>query len=214
MAYCASRRVDAPIFPARAPLTGNCCATGTEIPMRKTLRSDSQCRARNKFEPSERKAFCRALRLFEVLDQQAMSDRAVTFSPFSRSARTGIPSAEGRNAHRVHHEAPGAPGAQRRSDLAVLREILVRTIPASRCVPCSGRVLTEILPEFSRIDSLVVRDFYHRYTVDEHSLRTIEHLQELADPPDERGCISNRCGRPWSAHLLILSCYCTTSARG
>jgi len=33
----------------------------------------------------------------------------------------------------------------------------------------------------------VVRDFYHRYTVDEHSLRTIEHLQELAEPPDERG---------------------------
>jgi [protein-PII] uridylyltransferase len=32
-----------------------------------------------------------------------------------------------------------------------------------------------------------VRDFYHRYTVDEHSLRTVEHLQELADPPDERG---------------------------
>src|SRR5260370_278475 len=26
-----------------------------------------------------------------------------------------------------------------------------------------------------------------RCTVDEHSLRTIEHLQELAEPPDERG---------------------------
>jgi [protein-PII] uridylyltransferase len=48
-------------------------------------------------------------------------------------------------------------------------------------------LLTEVLPEFARIDSLVVRDFYHRYTVDEHSLRTIEHLQELADPPDARG---------------------------
>ena len=48
-------------------------------------------------------------------------------------------------------------------------------------------LLTEILPEFARIDSLVVRDFYHRYTVDEHTLRTIEHLQELAEPPDARG---------------------------
>jgi [protein-PII] uridylyltransferase len=45
-------------------------------------------------------------------------------------------------------------------------------------------LLTEALPEFRVIDSLVVRDFYHRYTVDEHSLRTIEHLQELTDPQD------------------------------
>ena len=45
----------------------------------------------------------------------------------------------------------------------------------------------EVLPEMRAIDSLVVRDFYHRYTVDEHSLRTIEHLQALAEPPDGRG---------------------------
>src|SRR5258708_12842042 len=43
------------------------------------------------------------------------------------------------------------------------------------------------MQEFGKIVSLVVRDYYHRYTVDEHSLRTIEHLQELAEPPDERG---------------------------
>jgi [protein-PII] uridylyltransferase len=48
-------------------------------------------------------------------------------------------------------------------------------------------LLTEVLPEFRSIDSLVVRDFYHRYTVDEHSLRTIEHLQELSDTADARG---------------------------
>lgn len=47
-------------------------------------------------------------------------------------------------------------------------------------------LLADIFPEFRCIDALVVRDFYHRYTVDEHSLRTIEHLQELAEPRDER----------------------------
>src|SRR5581483_1562748 len=47
-------------------------------------------------------------------------------------------------------------------------------------------ILTDNLPELRAIDSLVVRAFYHRYTVDEHSLRTIEHLQELGEPPDAR----------------------------
>jgi len=47
-------------------------------------------------------------------------------------------------------------------------------------------VLTEVLPEFALIDFTVIRDFYHRYTVDEHSLRTIEHLQALAEPSEAR----------------------------
>jgi [protein-PII] uridylyltransferase len=70
----------------------------------------------------------------------------------------------------------------------MLREILSSDGPGVALRPMQRLgLLTEILPEFGRIDSLVVRDFYHRYTVDEHSLRTIEHLQELAEPPDARG---------------------------
>jgi len=69
-----------------------------------------------------------------------------------------------------------------------LKEILAGDFPGVALRPMHRLgLLTEILPEFRAIDSLVVRDFYHRYTVDEHSLRTIEHLQELAEPPDERG---------------------------
>ncbi len=34
--------------------------------------------------------------------------------------------------------------------------------------------------EFQLIDSLVIRDYYHRYTVDEHSMVTIENLHNLA----------------------------------
>jgi len=32
----------------------------------------------------------------------------------------------------------------------------------------SLRLLSAIFPEFAAVDCLVVRDFYHRYTVDEH----------------------------------------------
>jgi [protein-PII] uridylyltransferase len=40
-------------------------------------------------------------------------------------------------------------------------------------------LLARFFPEYERIDCLVVHDFYHRYTVDEHSLRTIKTLHEL-----------------------------------
>lgn len=46
-------------------------------------------------------------------------------------------------------------------------------------------VLDTLFPEFRAIDSLVVRDFYHRYTVDEHSLMTIQNLNALANPERE-----------------------------
>jgi len=43
----------------------------------------------------------------------------------------------------------------------------------------SLRLLTLLLPELKVIDSLVVRDFYHRFTVDEHSFLAIESLHRL-----------------------------------
>ncbi len=45
-------------------------------------------------------------------------------------------------------------------------------------------LLAALFPEFRPIDCLVVRDFYHRYTVDEHSLRTLKTLQELGQSDD------------------------------
>jgi len=41
-------------------------------------------------------------------------------------------------------------------------------------------LLDLLFPEFQAIDSLVIRDYYHRYTVDEHSLVTIDNLHRLA----------------------------------
>ena len=40
-------------------------------------------------------------------------------------------------------------------------------------------VLAAAIPEWRSIDSLVVRDFYHRYTVDEHTLVAIESIDNL-----------------------------------
>uniref|UniRef100_Q01QH1 Bifunctional uridylyltransferase/uridylyl-removing enzyme n=1 Tax=Solibacter usitatus (strain Ellin6076) TaxID=234267 RepID=Q01QH1_SOLUE len=49
---------------------------------------------------------------------------------------------------------------------------------AARAMHENG-VLTAIFPEFEQVECLVVRDFYHRYTVDEHTLVTLQELWEL-----------------------------------
>jgi [protein-PII] uridylyltransferase len=161
-----------------------------------------------KFEPSNGKPYAVRDGLLEVVDQQALSDRTVTFALFAEAARTGIPLS--REAERsiayilTHSELPA-----KNPDVtwASLREILAADYPGVALRPMQRLgILMEILPEFMTIDSLVVRDFYHRYTVDEHTLRTIEHLQELANPPDERGA---HFARLWKAverrDLLIFS---------
>ncbi len=44
-------------------------------------------------------------------------------------------------------------------------------------------VLELLLPEFHGIDALVIRDAYHRYTVDEHTFVLIDTLHELEEAP-------------------------------
>jgi [protein-PII] uridylyltransferase len=59
-------------------------------------------------------------------------------------------------------------------------------------------LLTRLFPEFRAIDSLVIRDFYHRYTVDEHSFMTLENLHHLLRekaPPTPRE--TSGAGRTW-----------------
>lgn len=47
-------------------------------------------------------------------------------------------------------------------------------------------LLTALFPEWKEIDSLVVRDFYHRYTVDEHTLVAIGVIDELANRGEDK----------------------------
>jgi [protein-PII] uridylyltransferase len=66
-----------------------------------------------------------------------------------------------------------------------LREILElpHAVLALREMHDAG-VLGALLPEWERIDCRVVRDFYHRYTVDEHSLVAIQALADLRADTD------------------------------
>lgn len=67
---------------------------------------------------------------------------------------------------------------------AQLAEILTgpRAGVALRSMHAVG-VLELLLPEFHGIDALVIRDAYHRYTVDEHTFVLIDTLHELEEEP-------------------------------
>jgi [protein-PII] uridylyltransferase len=64
-----------------------------------------------------------------------------------------------------------------------LREILLgpHAAHALRTMHALG-VLELLIPEFHGIDALVIRDSYHRYTVDEHTFLVIENIHQLRQP--------------------------------
>ncbi len=68
----------------------------------------------------------------------------------------------------------------------VLREILLgpHAAHALRSMHALG-VLEMLIPEFHGIDALVVRDSYHRYTVDEHTFVAIHNVHLLRQPASE-----------------------------
>jgi [protein-PII] uridylyltransferase len=142
-----------------------------------------------KIETGNGKPFIVRDGLLEIVNPGALSDRAVIFALFRDAAMSGVPlsrEAERTIAYILTHPEVRAQNTQ--ISWATLREILSADYPGVALRPMQRLgLLTEVLPEFSYIDSLVVRDYYHRYTVDEHSLRTIEHLQELADDNDALG---------------------------
>ncbi len=127
--------------------------------------------------------------LLEIINDRAFSDRNVTYSLLAEAARTGMPlSRESERAIAYIMTHPELPQRNTRVTWPALNEILGADFPGVALRPMHRLgLLIEILPELRSIDSLVVRDFYHRYTVDEHSLRTIEHLQDLAEPTDALG---------------------------
>jgi [protein-PII] uridylyltransferase len=66
-----------------------------------------------------------------------------------------------------------------------LREVLLgpHAAHALRTMHALG-ILEMLLPEFHGIDALVIRDSYHRYTVDEHTFLAIDNIHNLRQPLD------------------------------
>jgi [protein-PII] uridylyltransferase len=62
---------------------------------------------------------------------------------------------------------------------ALLEALSLPHAPLALRVAYETGVLTALFPELERIDCLVIRDFFHRYTVDEHTLVAIQTLVEL-----------------------------------
>ncbi|HVG69625.1 MAG TPA: HD domain-containing protein [Vicinamibacterales bacterium] len=67
-------------------------------------------------------------------------------------------------------------------------------------------LLGRVFPEFQAISWRVVRDFYHKYTVDEHTLLTIRNLERLATTTDPyRQRLRNVLNELPEPELLVLS---------
>ena len=67
-------------------------------------------------------------------------------------------------------------------------------------------LLGRMFPPFQAITYRVVRDFFHKYTVDEHTLLTIRNLERLVtNPPPDRGRFSSLLQDLQQPELLVLA---------
>src|SRR5258708_6415848 len=90
--------------------------------------------------------------------------------------------------HRIEQELPAlAVTPPRGAELLLYLQATLLQAHAAEALRAiaSLRLLTLLLPELKPIDALVVRDFYHRFTVDEHSFLAIESLHRLNQSQSE-----------------------------
>ncbi len=69
-------------------------------------------------------------------------------------------------------------------------------------------LLGRMFPEFRKIYCRVIRDFYHKYTVDEHTFVTIRNLSDLTDPdscPPSRRRFSGALAELEEPELIVLA---------
>jgi [protein-PII] uridylyltransferase len=140
----------------------------------------------------------------------ALRDPDLLFRIFSFSAHHGLKLALA-TANRIQQilpalaeSPPSGPQSWRYLE-AVLGE--PHAADALRSMHSLG-LLTLLLPELKLIDSLVVRDFYHRFTVDEHSFLAIEWLHRACQSSSEwdqrYGRLLEELERPELLYLALL----------
>jgi [protein-PII] uridylyltransferase len=66
-------------------------------------------------------------------------------------------------------------------------------------------LLGRMIPPFRAVTCRVVRDFYHKYTVDEHTLQTIRNVERLVSAPDAHPRFSALLREVESPELLVLA---------
>jgi [protein-PII] uridylyltransferase len=152
-------------------------------------------------EPKPRRSFFPSLRLrrrsnkgFEVKDGalhlragHALRSASAVIEAFEVAQAEGVPLSRSLSSLLRDRAAllAGPQRPSREAGAALLRLLTPRgrVGPALRALHETG-VLARIIPEWARVTFLVQHDFFHKYTVDEHTLRAIEALDELAAGQD------------------------------
>lgn len=140
----------------------------------------------------------------------AVHDRDVLFRIFSFAAHHGLKPAMSTETRiqQVLPELVKSPPSGREG-WGYLQGILLEphAADALRSMHSLG-LLTVLMPELKLIDSLVVRDFYHRFTVDEHSFLAIECLHRAHSSKSEwdqrYGRLLEELERPELLYLALL----------
>ncbi len=114
----------------------------------------------------------------------AAGDWNTVMQLFAFMARHGLPlaAATGERLERGHVEPAGPVWTAFRGVLRAPHAAM-----ALRAMHSTG-VLESIFPELREIEALVIRDFYHRYTVDEHTLVAIGKVIGLREGQDAPFC--------------------------
>jgi [protein-PII] uridylyltransferase len=109
-----------------------------------------------------------------------------------------------------HWDDIDRPFRYSKANRLVFQAILERKGDVARTLRLMHRIgfLGRYLPEFGALDCLVQHEFFHRYTADEHTLRCIDHLDQLVSDNHPRREIYRRLFHeiqdPYALYLAVI----------